>query len=126
MPLLVELLESPSEQDRQDLDKLAAETASGAWGVEPGALHFAGRFNGRVLALAVMLPTPGEWQLQRMAVRALTRRRGMARRMLEVIDAQAKAQGLRLGAQTPSCEEHEFFLVSMGFRPCAEGRWQRP
>lgn len=125
MPLVVELLENFSDQDLRDLDTLASETPQGARGTGEGVLNFCGRFNSRLLAIAVVQPLDGEWQLQRVAVRALTRRRGVGRRLLEVVEERARAQGLALGAVAPATEEQEFFLVSMGFRPCAEGRWRR-
>lgn len=126
MPVTVEHLDALTDQDRADLDKLAAESDHGRWGEEPSALRFGGRFNSRLLALAVLLPEGEHWRLQRLAVRELTRRRGVARRMVEAIELRAREAGARgLAAPAPRGEQEEFALVSLGFRPAGD-HWQRP
>lgn len=99
MPVHLEWVESPSEQDWIDLNKLYTDAPKG-WmdsGSEPLAQNYvlqkqqqgykvvAGRFNDRLIATALLkvnIEKINAYYLEDMCVRALTRERGVARQLL--------------------------------------------
>ena len=121
MPVLVETLHAPSAQDYLDLANIYADAP--AWllvpygnaealitaGLAQGNL-LVGRFNDRLLGAALLQRQPANWYLSHLCVRRLTRRRGVARRLLEVAQAQAQAAGqrLQLAAATDQAEACAF------------------
>ncbi|MET1079624.1 MAG: aspartate 1-decarboxylase autocleavage activator PanM [Pseudomonas sp.] len=94
MPVIVEVLHSPTAQDRSDLRKVYADAP--AWllaphadaddlieaGLRRGEL-LAGRFNDRLLGAALLRRGETHWQLSHLCVRQLTRRRGVGQRLLD-------------------------------------------
>ena len=95
MPVYVECPAQLTEQDRQDLLKVYADApewllppfAAGAALIEQcladGSLRVA-RFNGRLLGAARLQPVGDFLRLSHLCVRALTRGRGVARRLVDV------------------------------------------
>ena len=108
MPVYFESAEQPSAQDLADLEKIYADAP--AWLLTPYADAAAliehglasdslvtARFNSRLLGAALLDKQPGTWTLSHLCVRALTRKRGVARRVLEeatrlATEAQATLQ----------------------------------
>jgi len=121
MPVVVQHLTQPSDQDRQDLLKIYADApdwllapfADAAELVEQGLAEgrlFAGRFNDRLLGAAWIEREGATWRLSRLCVRQITRRRGVARRLLEEAQRLAVLQGagLRLSAPADQAEAARF------------------
>ncbi|MFT5575273.1 MAG: GNAT superfamily N-acetyltransferase [Bermanella sp.] len=83
MPVIAERITQPSEQDLIDLSKtyegdidwLHALLAS------PDML-VGGRFNNRLLAAFILRDQQNHWSLERLQVREITRRRGVARQTI--------------------------------------------
>lgn len=95
MPVLLEIINQPDAADLADLEKIYADyalppVASVAdWLFdqrEAGKTLIAGRFNGRLLA-ALWLGRDGH--IEHLCVRALTRRRGTARQLLQLLQRHA-------------------------------------
>lgn len=128
MPVLVESLAQADGQDLEDLLRLYADAPPGflaphadtrallAHGLASGTL-LAGRFNGRLLGAALLERTGDRWRLSHLCVRRLTRRRGVATRLLEDAMQAAQAAGavLCLGA-APDCPVAQALAA----------RWQLP
>lgn len=112
MPVVVQHLTQPSEQDRQDLLKIYADAPQ--WllapfadaeqlvtrGLAEGRL-FTGRFNDRLLGAAWIERHGDTWRLSRLCVRQVTRQRGVARRLLEEAQRLAVLQGAALRLTAP-------------------------
>lgn len=112
MPVVVQHLTQPSDQDRQDLLKIYADAPD--WllapfadadelvtlGLAEGRL-FTGRFNDRLLGAAWIERDDDTWRLSRLCVRQLTRNRGVARRLLEETQRLAILQGAALRLSAP-------------------------
>jgi len=107
MPVYVECPAQLTEQDRQDLLKVYADApewllppfAAGAALIEQcladGSLRVA-RFNGRLLGAARLQPVGDFLRLSHLCVRALTRGRGVARRLVDEARREAQQQDLLL------------------------------
>ncbi|MBB4863016.1 GNAT superfamily N-acetyltransferase [Pseudomonas nitritireducens] len=121
MPVVVQHLTQPSEQDRQDLLKIYADApdwllapfADAAELVERGLAEgrlFTGRFNDRLLGAAWIARDGDIWRLSHLCVRRITRNRGVARRLLEEAQRLAVLQGaaLRLVAPESRAEAAQF------------------
>lgn len=128
MPVVVQHLTQPSDQDRQDLLKIYADAPS--WllapfagpeelvvrGLAEGRL-FAGRFNDRLLGAAWIERDGEAWRLSRLCVRQLTRNRGVARRLLEEAQRMAVLQGAALRLSAPQGQpEAERFAEHLGLK----------
>ncbi|GLZ84942.1 hypothetical protein Pres01_09930 [Metapseudomonas resinovorans] len=112
MPVIVETLNSLSEQDRGDLAKIYADApdwllapyASAAelvtCGLAEGQL-VVGRFNDRLLGAALLLRGEPHWRLSHLCVRKVTRRRGVARRLIEESARLARESGRSLHLAAP-------------------------
>ncbi|QRY80098.1 acetyl-CoA sensor PanZ family protein [Pseudomonas sp. PDNC002] len=113
MPVVVQHLTQPSEQDRQDLLKIYADAPD--WLLTPftdaGALVqcglaedrlLTGRFNDRLLGAAWIEREADVWHLSRLCIRRVTRGRGVARRLLEEAQRMAVLQGASLRLRTPA------------------------
>lgn len=111
MPVYVESIIEPSQQDRIDLAKIFADAPE--WLLSPhlsaealidhalaeGTL-IAGRFNDRLLGAGLLQRGSDHWQLSHLCVRKITRRRGVGKRILEESQRMATEAGkqLRLAA----------------------------
>lgn len=111
MPVSVEFVTAPSQQDRDDLAKIFADAP--AWLLTPHASAeamighaltegtlIAGRFNGRLLGAGLVHRGTDHWQLSHLCVRRITRRRGVGKRILDESQRMASEAGktLRLAA----------------------------
>lgn len=111
MPIVVEHLHDATHQDRQDLQKIYQDAP--AWLFEPfsdagqlinsclteGTL-IAARFNDRLLGAARLQRHQDAWYLSHLCVRKVTRRRGVAERLVSEARKMAREDdaGLRLVA----------------------------
>ncbi|MBD9483618.1 acetyl-CoA sensor PanZ family protein [Pseudomonas sp. PDM14] len=112
MPVFVETVTRPSAQDHTDLTKIYADAP--AWllapygsadaliasGIGKGIL-IAGRFNDRLLGAALLEPGSDRWRLSHLCVRKVTRRRGVATRLLDEAQRLAREAGLPLHLAAP-------------------------
>ena len=107
MPIYLEKLDSAGGGELQDLVKiysdypheLAANLLSPESWLEQQFSQqqlFVGRFNGRLLAAVWAKPVSGGWQLSKLCVRDITRRRGVARQLLQRLQQEADKQGWQL------------------------------
>ncbi|MBT2297228.1 aspartate 1-decarboxylase autocleavage activator PanM [Pseudomonas fluorescens] len=113
MPIVVEQLNDATCQDRQDLHKIYQDAP--AWLFEPftdgthlihtcledGAL-IAARFNDRLLGAARLQRHTDVWQLSQMCVRNVTRRRGVAERLVSEVRRMAAQNGAELRLLAPA------------------------
>ncbi|GFM72938.1 hypothetical protein PSCICL_39300 [Pseudomonas cichorii] len=111
MPVLVGIINSPTYQDQEDLQKIYRDAPQ--WLFSPftdaaqliettlsdGTL-LAGRFNDRLLGAARLEQTGDVWRLSHLCVRALTRRRGVAERLVAHAQKSARHAGCELRLQT--------------------------
>lgn len=113
MPVLLEQLTTPSAQDVADLIKIYRDDPGFAGQDEAHIRRlveerlqaqslYGGRFNGRLLAAMVVDRQSDPWRMELLCVRSLTRRRGVARRMMELIEAEAANAGRGLIATIPT------------------------
>jgi GNAT superfamily N-acetyltransferase len=112
MPIVVESLIEVSYQDQQDLHKIYRDAPD--WllapfaddlqliehGLRDGKL-IAGRFNDRLLGAARLERQPEVWLLSQLCVRKITRRRGVAERLVSEAQRMAEQQGATLRLQAP-------------------------
>lgn len=130
MPVYAEFIQAPSEQDAKDLallypsdsNKLLQRAAAGK------LLLVAGRFNGRLLAALTLTPIHGgDYEMARLTVRDITRRRGVARQLL-VQTLKVLPEDLRaISADLSQSSELVQLFAELGFN--ASGtywRWRRP
>ncbi|HEX8592786.1 MAG TPA: acetyl-CoA sensor PanZ family protein [Pseudomonas sp.] len=132
MPIVVESLQSATYQDQGDLQKIYRDAPPEFFAPFASALQLiaaaldqdmliAARFNDRLLGAACLHKHEGTWELSHLCVRALTRRRGVAERL--VIHAQKSAMDagctLRLlttveslAVQTLAAKLHAPLLIS--------------
>ncbi|MCO7553342.1 acetyl-CoA sensor PanZ family protein [Metapseudomonas otitidis] len=112
MPVIVERPTQLSEQDRTDLGRIYADAP--AWLLPPYAdagdlvaqglaegLLLTGRFNDRLLGAALLRCELDAWRLSHLCVRSVTRRRGVARRLLDEATRLAREAGCELRLQGP-------------------------
>jgi len=112
MPLMVEIISTPSAQDLSDLGKIYADAP--VWLLAPyadaaalieaastGGELLAGRFNDHLLGAALLQRGASHWRLSHLCVRGLTRQRGIARRLLDEAQRLATAAGLPLHLAGP-------------------------
>lgn len=113
MPVYVESLTEPSQQDRTDLAKIFADAPDWLLAPHPSAealidsalAHgtlIAGRFNDRLLGAALLQRDAAHWQLSHLCVRKVTRNRGVGKRILEVSQRLAGEAGKDLHLAAPA------------------------
>lgn len=113
MPVLVEEINEPSSQDLSDLNKIFQDAPD--WMLAPFASRqalleaalanrqlLAGRFNDRLLGAALIEKGEQHWRLSHLCVRAVTRKRGVARRLLDEAQRLANAAGKPLHLAAPA------------------------
>ena len=107
MPVTLEIITNPEQQDLDDLIKIyrdypqAPANDLGQWvgeRLDQGHQCFAARFNGRLLGAVWAAPssTSNSWQLEYLCVRTVTRRRGVASQLLTLLAQHAAIQALSL------------------------------
>ncbi|MBU2713085.1 acetyl-CoA sensor PanZ family protein [Zooshikella harenae] len=115
MPITVEILDFPSEQDREDLTKIYLDAPD--WMlcdyethhaisqvkqfvqsvIEQPLTHFIGaRFNDRLVGAAVVEQLEHDWHIRSICVRKVTRRRGVGKRLHTEINRLAQQQHVNL------------------------------
>jgi GNAT superfamily N-acetyltransferase len=113
MPVLVEEIIEPSSQDLSDLQKVFKDAPD--WLIAPFANReelvetaiaqrqlLAGRFNDRLLAAAIVEKGENHWRLSHLCVRTVTRKRGVARRLLAETQRLAAEAGKPLHLAAPA------------------------
>ena len=115
MPVYLEFVQLPSSQDQTDLRKIYAELPS--WLLAPYSSvdellqqnlqqgHLvAARFNQRLLGAAILQRQDKRWLISHLCVREITRKRGVARRLLGELQREAANNGAGLSMGLP--KEH--------------------
>ena len=131
MPVILEQISDPSAEDRNDLIKLYQDYPNHLLSHDPDELYqwlneqlngdqqlFTGRFNGRIIAAIWATPTNTTiWQLNRLCVRAITRRRSAARQLLTLLIKQSQQQYISLFMiDDPLLKPLEPLLNNLGFQ----------
>lgn len=112
MPVYLEFVQLPSQQDQTDLNKIYADAPD--WLLAPYASpsqllqdnmhqgHLVGaRFNARLLGAAILKKQGSEWLVSHLCVREVTRMRGVARRLLDELQREAASNGASLSMGLP-------------------------
>ncbi len=122
MPVIAEALQTPSEQEWLDLEKLyqdypepfRVEELRRLLSANPATRLFVARFNDRILGALTLATTGSNNTIDHLCVRAVTRRRGVARDLLRQMLAAAEGSSFLLN----SCREEatlEALLNPFGF-----------
>lgn len=113
MPIIVELLHEATYQDQQDLQKIYRDAPDWLFAPFSGELQLiegclgdgsliAGRFNDRLLGAARLQRQTDVWHLSQICVRKITRRRGVAERMVNEAQRMASQSGATLRLLAPA------------------------
>ncbi|MDI1334369.1 MAG: acetyl-CoA sensor PanZ family protein [Pseudomonas mandelii] len=113
MPIIVELLHEATYQDQQDLQKIYRDAPDWLFAPFSGGLQLiescledgsliAGRFNDRLLGAARLQRNHDVWHLSQICVRKITRRRGVAERMVDEARKMASQSGATLRLLAPA------------------------
>ncbi|MGE8068862.1 acetyl-CoA sensor PanZ family protein [Pseudomonas sp. NPDC089569] len=113
MPIVVERLNEATAQDQQDLHKIYQDAPQ--WLFSPftdapqlieacllESTMVAGRFNDRLLGAARLQRRADAWLLSHLCVRKVTRRRGVAERLVREAQAMALQSGATLRLLAPA------------------------
>jgi len=130
MPVYSEYIRDPAPEDRVDLERLYADDAEKLISAAQSEqlLLIGGRFNDRLIAAMTLTPIHnGDYQLARLTVRDITRRRGAARQLL-IQAMKALPEDLRsMSADLSSAPELSPLLTELGFQnQGSTWQWQRP
>ena len=113
MPIIVELLNQATYQDQQDLQKIYRDAPDWLFApftgetqliedcLQDGSL-IAGRFNDRLLGAARLQRHQDVWHLSQLCVRKITRRRGVAERLVNEAQKMASQSGATLRLLAPA------------------------
>ncbi|TMU79717.1 PanM family protein [Pseudomonas fluorescens] len=112
MPIIVQALKDVSFQDQQDLQKIYRDAPewlfapfSGETSLIDSALadgtFIAGRFNDRLLGAGRLQRHQDVWYLSHLCVRKVTRRRGVAERLVNQAQKMASQAGAELRLLAP-------------------------
>ncbi|MGY2277677.1 acetyl-CoA sensor PanZ family protein [Pseudomonas monsensis] len=113
MPVIVQTLEDASYQDQQDLQKIYRDAPQWLFAPFTGAADLienaladggliAGRFNDRLLGAGRLTRHHGVWHLSHLCVRKITRRRGVAERLVNQAQKMASQAGAELRLLAPA------------------------
>ncbi len=133
MPVILEQFDENRPSDRDDLLKIyrdhppLADTDLEAWLVNrlqaASQQLFVGRFNGRLISAVWACKQGQHWRLHDLCVRALTRRRGVARQLLQLLCRRAGDQQMALFIEDdPALAVISPLLSELGFRQIDNGR----
>ncbi|MDK2776881.1 MAG: PanM family protein [Pseudomonadota bacterium] len=109
MPVKLEIIRTPDEADLNDIRKIRQETSPQGFtcsddGLETflaaGGWIWAGRFNDRIVGVLLAEPQEQRIILSQAGVRQITQRRGVMHQMLQLIQQQARNEGLTLELST--------------------------
>jgi len=107
VPVKLEHIQSPTDADWNDLEKIHQETATDGLTFGRAALEqhlqnggwiMAGRFNDRIIGVILASESREGVLLQQAAVRTITQRRGVMHQLLHFIQSWAATEGKRLYA----------------------------
>ena len=113
MPIIVEPLNGATYQDQQDLQKIYRDAPDWLFAPFAGDLQLiesclldgsliAGRFNDRLLGAARLQRHSDVWHLSQLCVRKVTRRRGVAERLVNEAQKMASQAGTTLRLLAPA------------------------
>ncbi|UVK99106.1 PanM family protein [Pseudomonas sp. B21-048] len=113
MPIIVELLNPATYQDQQDLQKIYRDAPDWLFAPFTGETQLiedclrdgsliAGRFNDRLLGAARLQRHQDVWHLSHLCVRKITRRRGVAERLVNEARKMASQSGATLRLLAPA------------------------
>ncbi|EJN26501.1 acetyltransferase [Pseudomonas sp. GM79] len=113
MPIIVEPLNQATYQDQQDLQKIYRDAPEWLFAPFAGDLQLiegclldgsliAGRFNDRLLGAARLQQHQDVWHLSHLCVRKITRRRGVAERLVSEAQKMASQSGATLRLLAPA------------------------
>ncbi|EJM44812.1 acetyltransferase (GNAT) family protein [Pseudomonas sp. GM33] len=113
MPIIVEPLNQATSQDRQDLQKIYRDAPDWLFAPFSGEAQLiedclrdgtliAGRFNDRLLGAARLQRHQDAWHLSQICVRKITRRRGVAERLVAEAQKMAAQSGMTLRLLAPA------------------------
>ena len=113
MPIIVEPLNEATYQDQQDLQKIYRDAPDWLFAPFAGDLQLiesclldgsliAGRFNDRLLGAARLQRHSDVWHLSQLCVRKVTRRRGVAERLVNEAQKMASQAGTTLRLLAPA------------------------
>ncbi|TFB41557.1 acetyl-CoA sensor PanZ family protein [Pseudomonas sp. F01002] len=113
MPIIVEPLNEATYQDQQDLQKIYRDAPDWLFAPFAGDLQLiesclldgsliAGRFNDRLLGAARLQRHSDAWRLSQLCVRKITRRRGVAERLVNEAQKMASQSGATLRLLAPA------------------------
>jgi len=113
MPIIVEPLNQATSQDRQDLQKIYHDAPDWLFTPFSGQAQLiedclrdgtliAGRFNDRLLGAARLQRHQDAWHLSQICVRKITRRRGVAERLVAEAQKMAAQSGMTLRLLAPA------------------------
>jgi len=130
MPIICQLVQTPSAQDRIDIHKIFRDypepvnpTDVDAW-LDAGELY-AASFNDRLLGACRLTSQADRWQVDYLCVRALTRRRGVAYKLVLDLKQLANDSNRTLSCHVPSHLEAAalHLLTKMGLSPSANNQY---
>ena len=139
MPVSVEWVDEVSESDFADLIKIYADCPAALredlspiekindWlhAVLANNKLVVARFNGRLLGSVLLQQINEQWQLSCLCVRKVTRRRGVGRRVIEVLQQQSRAQQQVLVANIPVDDSVAMaFLQALNFAAIHSTCWR--
>ncbi|WP_455806365.1 acetyl-CoA sensor PanZ family protein [Pseudomonas fluorescens] len=112
MPIVVEAVKDASYQDQQDLQKIYRDAPEWLFAPFSGEAELiesaladgtliAGRFNDRLLGAALLQRHHNVWYLSHLCVRKVTRRRGVAERLVNQAQKMASQAGAELRLLAP-------------------------
>ncbi|MDI3272886.1 acetyl-CoA sensor PanZ family protein [Pseudomonas sp. MDT1-16] len=113
MPITVEPLTEATYQDQQDLQKIYRDAPEWLFAPFAGDVQLiagcllegsliAGRFNDRLLGAARLQRHQDVWHLSQLCVRKITRRRGVAERLVHEAQKMASQSGATLRLLVPA------------------------
>ncbi|UCZ82125.1 PanM family protein [Pseudomonas sp. L5B5] len=113
MPIVVQALDPASHQDQQDLQKIYQDAPHWLFAPHDDARQLiasalqegrliAARFNDRLLGAGYLQRHSDGWYLSHLCVRTITRRRGVAERLVSQAWEMARAQGASLYLLAPA------------------------
>ncbi|MBD2859963.1 acetyl-CoA sensor PanZ family protein [Spongiibacter sp. KMU-158] len=130
MPVYAEFIKSVDEPDRADLERLYGKDTDKLLNAaeKDKLILVAGRFNGKLIAGFTLTPIhAGDYQMARLCVREITRRRGVARQLLIQAFKALPEELVSISADLRSAPELCNLMSDLGFKSNgAIWQWQHP
>ncbi|MAY38647.1 MULTISPECIES: acetyl-CoA sensor PanZ family protein [Spongiibacter] len=130
MPVYSEYLREPTQQDQDALAKLYPNDAEALIDAAKKGrlLLIGGRFNGSLISALTLTPIHGgDYELARLTVRDITRRRGTARQLLIQCMKDLPDDLRSMSADISKAPELSSLLTELGFENLGHcWQWQRP